>query len=193
MIRQVRPARDAARCAEILGPYADGPETFLEGRPSVAAMRTIIRDTTATHPWLVAEREGVVVGYAYAGPHRTRPGYRWAAEVSVFVDRPCHGSGVGRALYEELLARLRRQRLHVALAGITLPNHASVGLHEAMGFTPVGVYREVGWKAGAWRSVGWWQLLLADGPGHQDDGRRPADPVRPGRPERAPDQGRQVY
>jgi L-amino acid N-acyltransferase YncA len=135
MIRPVDPGRDAARCADILAPYADGPETFLDGAPSVAEMRTAIGRTTATHPWLVAERDGLVVGYAYAGPHRTRPAYRWAAEVSVYVDRACQRQGVGRSLYEELLVQLRLQRLHVALAGISLPNPGSIALHEAVGFT----------------------------------------------------------
>lgn len=177
MIRQAEPTRDAARCAEILAPYAYGPETFLDSAPSVAEMRTAIGRTIATHPWIVAERDGLVVGYAYAGPHRTRPAYRWAAEVSVYVDAACQRQGVGRSLYEELLVLLRRQRLHVALAGISLPNPASVALHEAVGFTPVGVFRDIGWKAGAWRSVGWWQLIL--GSGHDPDGDRtqPPEPV----------------
>ncbi len=177
MIRQVDPARDATRCAEILAPYAGGPETFLDRAPSVAEMRTAIGHTTATHPWVVAERDDLVVGYAYAGPHRTRPAYRWAAEVSVYVDPAFRRQGVGRTLYEDLLVRLRDRRLHVALAGISLPNPGSVALHEAVGFTPVGVFRDIGWKAGAWRSVGWWQLILA-GPDGIGDRIQPPEPVR---------------
>jgi L-amino acid N-acyltransferase YncA len=178
MIRQVDPARDAARCAEILAPYADGPETFLDRAPSTAEMRTAIGQLTETHPWVVAERDELVVGYAYAGPHRTRPAYRWAAEVSVYVDRVFVRQGVGRALYEELLVRLRRQRLHVAVAGISLPSPGSVALHEAVGFTPVGVFRDIGWKAGAGRSVGWWQLILGGGPDRDGDRTQPPEPVR---------------
>jgi L-amino acid N-acyltransferase YncA len=181
VIRQVDTARDAARCAQILAPYADGPETFLDRAPSAAEMRRAIGQTTATHPWLVAERDDLVVGYAYAGPHRTRPAYRWAAEVSVYVDRAFMRQGVGRALYDELLARLRRQRLHVAVAGISLPNPGSVALHEAVGFTPIGVFRDIGWKAGAWRSVGWWQLILGSGPGGDGDPTPPPEPVRQAR------------
>jgi L-amino acid N-acyltransferase YncA len=114
----------------------------------------------ATHPWLVAERSGEIAGYAYASPHHVRAAYRWAADVAVYVSRRHHREGVGRELYENLFARLRGQGVRVACAGVTLPNDASVGLHEALGFTPVGVYRKVGWKAGTWHDVGWWQLAL---------------------------------
>jgi L-amino acid N-acyltransferase YncA len=130
--------------------------------------------TTKTHPWLVAEHEGEVVGYAYACPHRSRVAYRWAADVSVYVNEGQRGEGCGRALYVELLERLRRQRFQVACAGITLPNEASVSLHESLGFVTIGVYRRIGWKAGAWRDVGWWQLELepaGEGP--------PAEPLPP--------------
>ena len=102
-----------------------------------------------------------MVGYAYACPHRERAAYRWAVDVSVYVAAGQRGQGIGRSLYEALFERLRRQRFQVACAGITLPNEASVGLHESLGFVPVGVNRRIGWKQGAWRDVGWWQLELA--------------------------------
>ncbi len=118
-----------------------------------------IAEYSASHAWLVAELDGTVVGYAYGSPHRTRAAYDSSCDVAVYVD-PAHGrQGVGRALYAELLERLS-ETCHAAFAGIALPNAASIGLHEAMGFTPVGVYREVGWKMGGWRDVGWWQRLL---------------------------------
>ena len=123
-------------------------------------MAARIARAQATHPWLVAEQEGEVAGYAYGCPHRSRAAYRWAADVSVYVAEARRGRGLGRALYEELIGRLRRQGFHVACAGITLPNETSVRLHERLGFTPVGVYRRIGWKSGAWRDVGWWQLEL---------------------------------
>jgi len=113
----------------------------------------------ASHAWLVAEVDGALAGYAYGSPHRTRAAYASSCDVAVYVD-PAHArQGIGRALYGELLARLAAD-YHAAFAGIALPNAASVGLHEAMGFTPVGIYREVGWKMGGWRDVGWWQRLL---------------------------------
>ena len=115
----------------------------------------------ASHAWLVAEREGEVVGYAYACLHRARPPTAGAADVSVYVAAGHRGEGVGRALYEALFERLRERGFRIACAGITLPNEASVALHESLGFEPVGVNREIGWKAGAWRDVGWWQLELA--------------------------------
>lgn len=101
-----------------------------------------------------------MAGYAYAGLHRSRAAYRWAADVSVYVSPAHHRTGVGRELYEALFDTLRNQGVRVVCAGVTLPNEASVGLHEAMGFTPVGVYRNIGWKLGQWHDVGWWQLAL---------------------------------
>lgn len=119
-----------------------------------------IADYGQSHAWLIAEIDGSVAGYAYGSPHRTRAAYSSSCDVAVYVD-PAHArKGVGRTLYRELLPLLAGKGLHAAFAGIALPNDASVGLHEAMGFTPVGIYREVGWKLGGWRDVGWWQRLL---------------------------------
>jgi L-amino acid N-acyltransferase YncA len=112
----------------------------------------------AAHEWLVAERDGKVVGYAYGGTHRTRTAYQWTVEVSAYVDRSLHRSGIGRELYGALFERLRQRGFRLLVAGITLPNDASVGIHEAMGFERVGVYKNIGWKAGQWWDVGWWQL-----------------------------------
>ena len=114
----------------------------------------------ASHGWLVVEADGAVAGYAYGSPHRDRAAYSSSCDVAVYVD-PAHArQGLGRALYAHLLPLLAAAGYHAAFAGIALPNEASVGLHEAMGFTPVGIYREVGWKLGGWRDVGWWQRLL---------------------------------
>jgi phosphinothricin acetyltransferase len=109
-------------------------------------------------PWLVAELDGVVVGYAYGGRHHARAGYRWSSDVSVYLAEGHRGQGVGRALYERLLPEIRALGYQMLFAGITLPNAASVALHEAFGFVPVGVYRDAGWKHGQWYDVGWWQL-----------------------------------
>jgi phosphinothricin acetyltransferase len=118
-----------------------------------------IADHGATHGWLVAEADGQIAGYAYGSPHRTRAAYASSCDVAVYVDPAFARQGVGCALYSALLPALA-ERYHAAFAGIALPNAASIGLHEAMGFTPVGIYREVGWKMGGWRDVGWWQRLL---------------------------------
>ena len=175
MLRHADPRRDGAACAAIYAPYVDGRGTSFEERPPTAEdLAERIERVSARHPWLVAERDGIVAGFAYATSHRARPAYRWAAETSVYVHDDHQGNGVGSELYTALLGLLRVQGLHVALAGITLPNPASVSLHESLGFEPVGVYRRIGFKAGAWRDVGWWQLLLRE----QGDG-PPAEPLGP--------------
>jgi L-amino acid N-acyltransferase YncA len=174
-IRSADPEQDAAACAAIYAPHVDAsPTSFEEQAPGSDELGARIERTSATHPWLVAVSDGAVIGYAYACPHRQRPAYRWAVDVSVYVAAESRGQGVGRALYEALFERLRRQRFRTACAGITLPNEASVALHERLGFVPLGVFRGIGWKAGAWRDVGWWQLDLG-----LDPGRPPSEPLPP--------------
>jgi phosphinothricin acetyltransferase len=135
----------------------DSSISFETEPPSAEQMAQRIR---AAHEWVVAERGGRVVGYAYAGIHRSRKAYQWTAEVTAYVDRTVQRTGLGRLLYTELFDRLRRRGFRLLVAGITLPNDASVGMHEALGFEPVGVYRNIGWKTGQWWDVGWWQLDL---------------------------------
>jgi phosphinothricin acetyltransferase len=110
------------------------------------------------------ERDGRVVGYAYGGPHRSRAAYNWTVEVSAYVDRATQRSGIGRELYLALFERLKQRGFRLLVAGITLPNDASVGIHEALGFERVGVYKNVGYKAGQWWDVGWWQLDMGEPP-----------------------------
>lgn len=175
-IRDATPGLDAGTCASIYAPHVEASATsFEEQAPSAEEFAVRIERTSASHPWLVAEREGEVLGYAYACAHRERPAYRWAADVSVYVADAQRRQGVGQGLYEALLERLRGQRFRVACAGITLPNQASVALHERLGFVPAGVFRRIGWKDGAWRDVGWWQLDLAS-----EGGEPPAEPLPPG-------------
>jgi L-amino acid N-acyltransferase YncA len=169
LIRPADPARDAAACAAIYEPYVRTTAiSFEERAPSPDQLAERIERFQRSHLWLVAEDDDQLVGYAYACPHRERAAYRWAAEVSVYIDRERHRRGYGRALYGELLPQLAAQGFHLALAGVTLPNDASVALHESLGFTPVGVYRRIGYKLGSWWDVGWWQLSLrepdGDGP-----------------------------
>jgi L-amino acid N-acyltransferase YncA len=176
-IRDADPRLDAGACAAIYAPHVEsGPISFEELAPSEEEMQVRIERTSATHPWLVAETGGEVVAYAYACRYMERPAYRWAASVSVYVAADHLGNGLGTSLYEVLFECLRRQRFRVACAGITLPNEASVALHERLGFVAVGASRRIGWKAGAWRDVGWWQLeLIPPGPG------TPPEPLPPSR------------
>ncbi len=159
----LRPATsiDAARCAEIYAPYVTDNWVSFELDPPVAAeMARRIENYGTSHGWLVAEVDGKIAGYAYGSPHRTREAYATSADVAVYVDASFARTGIGRQLYEALFPLLKHRNVHAIFAGIALPNDASIGLHEAMGFTPVGIYREVGWKMGGWRDVGWWQRLL---------------------------------
>jgi len=112
------------------------------------------------YPWLAAAIDGRFAGYAKAGRWREREAYQFTAEAGLYVESAFHGRGVGKALYAELFKRLAKAGFHTAVAGITLPNEASVRLHEAMGFTKVGVFREVGRKMDAWHDTGWWQRML---------------------------------
>jgi len=160
-IRDADSTRDGDACAAIYAPHVEGSAVSFEERPPDAAeLAARIARYGSSHAWLVAEREGRVVGYAYATAFNERPAYRWSASVSVYVAEEARGVGVGRALYEALFDRLRERGFRMACAGITLPNEASAGLHESLGFEQVGVNREIGWKEGAWRDVGWFQLEL---------------------------------
>ena len=175
-LRHADPDRDAAACAAIYAPYvADSPASFEEIPPSPAEFSRRIETTTRSHPWLVLQNDDRTVGYAFASPYQPRAAYRWAATVGVYILASEHRRGAGRALYAALFELLRRQGLYTAIAGITLPNDASVGLHKAFGFQYVGVHPDIGWKAGAWREVSWWQLALRPA----RHGQRPDDPLGP--------------
>ena len=163
LIRPADAACDAAAIAAIYSPSVTGAATSFEVEPPDAAeMAARITRIAARFPWLVCERGGEVLGYVYAGAHRERAAYRWAVDVAVYIDERQHRTGIGRALYTSLFALLRLQGFYVACAGITLPNPGSVCLHEALGFELVGIYKSIGYKAGAWRDVGWWQLALRE-------------------------------
>lgn len=164
-VRLAAPA-DAAGVLAIYEPYVrDTAVSFELDVPTVEAMADRIASTLPARPWLVVADDGVILGYAYAGTHRSRAAYQWSVETSVYVAPEARRRGVARALYGALLEVLRRQGFATALAGIAQPNASSVGFHEALGFRPVGVYPAVGFKAGAWHDVGWWTLRLAgDGP-----------------------------
>ena len=155
---------DAAAIAGIYRPYVLETAISFEETPPTAADFEARMLATPRLPWLVAVREGAVVGYCYASLHKTRASYRWSADVSVYVAPSERGRGVGRLLYGSLLPLVRDLGYVSVFAGITLPNDASVGFHEVFGLTPVGVFRNVGFKHKKWRDVGWWQLTFTDPP-----------------------------
>ena len=146
---------DAAAIAGIYAPYVtDTPISFEEAAPGAGEMaQRMAGDGRGLHPWLVAEEEGRVIGFASSSPFRTRPAYRWTVETGVYLAPEAQGRGLGRALMEQLLELLARQGFTAAVAGITLPNDPSVALHEGLGFTPCATYRDTGFKLGAWRTV----------------------------------------
>lgn len=161
---RIRPAQadDAAAIQAIYGPVVrDTAISFETEVPSVDEMRQRIVSTLQQYPWLVAlDAEGRVSGYVYAGRYAERLAYRWSVTVTAYVRADCRGQGVGQALYRALLAQLRALGYCQAYAGITQPNAASVALHESVGFTPVGIFGNAGYKLGRWHDVGWWQQTL---------------------------------
>jgi L-amino acid N-acyltransferase YncA len=154
-------AGDAPAVQAIYAPIVIAtPISFEEVPPSVEEMGMRIDNTLRSFPYLVAEADGRVIGFAYAGQHRARAAYRWSAEVTVYVAEPARGRGVGRALYGALLPTLADAGFHAAIAGVALPNPASMALHRSMGFESVGTFREIGFKFGRWHDVAWWQRLF---------------------------------
>lgn len=164
LIRDARPD-DAAACAAIYAPYVrDTCISFELVAPDEAEMRGRIAANQEHHVWLVAEQDGQVVGYAYGSPHRSREAYRFATDVSAYVDGSARGQGLGPQLYRALFDRLTLLGYRMACAGVTLPNERSERFHRGMGFEQVGVYRRIGWKFDAWRDVLWLQRPLGDDP-----------------------------
>lgn len=165
----VRPAtaEDAPACAAIYAPYVTDTAVSFETDPPDAS--ELARRIEAAHVWLVLEDEGTVVGYAYAGRFHARDAYRWATETSVYLRQGFERRGGGRALYAALLPLLKARGFTTAIAGMTLPNAGSVGLHASLGFEPVGTYRRIGFKHGAWHDVAWTQLQLVDGDSVPDE------------------------
>jgi phosphinothricin acetyltransferase len=154
---------DASQILEIYAPFCrDSTVSFETEPPPPEEMRRRIQKTLPDFPWLVCDEDGLILGYAYASRHRERAAYRWSVDVSVYVRDGRRRGGLGRALYTSLFAILRLQGFHNAVAGVTLPNPGSEGLHSAMGFRPVGVYPRIGYKCGGWHDVAWSQLALRD-------------------------------
>jgi phosphinothricin acetyltransferase len=163
---------DARSILAVYGPYcSDSPVSFEIVPPTEQQVRERIEQITKWYPWLVAEIDGEVAGYVYATQHRERAAYRWVVEVAVYIADTYHRRGIGRALYSALFELLRAQGYFQAYAGITLPNAASVKLHQSLGFNPVGVFPYIGYKQGRWLDVGWWQLQLHPAFEHPDEPR----------------------
>ena len=155
---------DAEGCAAIYRPYViDTAITFESEPPSRDELTRRIAEAQRDHAWLVAEEDGSLVGYAYARPYKERAAYRWSCEVSVYVAADRHGAGIGRRLYTALLERLATRGFRTAVAGMTLPNAGSIGLHDAMGFEEIGVFRRIGWKFDRWHDVRWAQREIGAG------------------------------
>jgi phosphinothricin acetyltransferase len=179
-IRLAAPS-DAAQLAEIYGPVVARTAISFEVTPPTAnMMEERVASNLGHAPWLCLVDDSRVLGFSYGSKHHDRAAYQWSVDVTVYVRGGHHRSGIGRALYTSLFALLKMQGFYAAHAGITLPNAASVGLHESLGFRPVGVYPSVGYKLGAWHDVGWWQLALRERTGV------PAPPLSPGEAETQP-------
>jgi L-amino acid N-acyltransferase YncA len=159
----IRPAHndDAAVIHTIYAPsVTDSATTFETALPSVATMRERISTRLQHYPWLVWDEDGEVLAYAYAGRFRDRAAYDWIAETSIYVHHQAQRRGIARRLYTTLLDVMRLQGINQAIGAITLPGTASVAMHEAMGFTATGVWRQCGYKLGQWWDVGMWQKEL---------------------------------
>lgn len=153
---------DAAAIAEIYEPYVETMSVSFEQRaPSAKEMARRIETITETYPWLIAESDGEVVGYAYGFRFRERWAYRFTVETAIYIAAHRQREGIGRRLYMALIRTLSAQGYTQAVATITLPNDNSIEMHEAVGFKRGGVWRSVGFKGGEWRDVGLWQRSLA--------------------------------
>ena len=170
---------DADAIAGVYRPYVtDTAITFDETPPTAADFA--VRIGTGGLPFVVAEQGGRVIGYATAVPHGTRASYRWSVNLMIYIAASATRSGVGRALYGDLLPRLAALNYIRAYAVITLPNVPSVGLHEAIGFRHVATFPHAGFKLGQWRDVGWWECLLTPlSPSPAEPIAWPSDPARP--------------
>jgi L-amino acid N-acyltransferase YncA len=155
-------ATDAEAVSRIYNHYILNTAITFEEQPVLPSemAERIAEVTSASLPWLVAEQDGSILGYAGASKWKGRSAYRFSVETTIYLAPDCFGRGIGTSLYQLLLKQLRNQGLHVAIGGIALPNAASLALHEKLGFHKVAQFAEVGFKFGKWIDVGYWQLTL---------------------------------
>lgn len=152
---------DASAIAAIYAPFVRASHvSFEEVAPDEGEMRARLAAAAGIWPWIVCERAGTIAGFVYAGPHRTRAGYRYSVDTSAYVHEAYRRTGVARIAYTALFAVLARQAYYNAFAGIALPNDASIALHERLGFRAIARYENVGFKAGAWRDTLWLERPL---------------------------------
>lgn len=160
VVRDVRGA-DFDAIAALTNYFIDTTAVHFATEPvSAASMRELWVGQRERYPFVVAEVDGVFAGYAKAGQWRERAAYNWSAETGIYLSEEFRGQGIGKVLYAALLDAMRERGLHSAIGAITLPNDASVRLHEAVGFDACGVVRRAGWKFGAWYDVGFYQAML---------------------------------
>jgi L-amino acid N-acyltransferase YncA len=160
MIRDCLPS-DASQVCQIYNHYVRETVITFEDVPVVESdMAQRISEVTERLPWLVWEQSGSIVGYAYATPWKARSGYRFSVESTVYLAQAFAGRGIGTQLYQALIDDLRSREVHCAVGGIALPNPASIALHEKLGFSKIGEFKEIGWKFGKWVDVGYWELVL---------------------------------
>ena len=159
-IRRATP-NDVKRLLEIYRPIVEDTAISFElTPPNEAEFAARIASSVASHDWIVAEHGNRICGYAYATPHRAREAYKHSVETSVYIHADHRGRGIGKKLYDALFSSLASLGYHNAYAGITMPNAASIALHQSLGFESIGVFREVGYKLGEWHDVSWWQRRI---------------------------------
>ncbi|MGI9288912.1 MAG: arsinothricin resistance N-acetyltransferase ArsN1 family B [Pseudomonadales bacterium] len=162
MIRTVI-AEDASNLCAIYNHYIQNTTvTFEEESVTAATMEQRIAEVSVQHPWLVCDLEGELAGYAYASPWKSRCAYRFSVETTVYLSPNHFGEGIGTGLYESLIEDLKLTDMHSLIAGIALPNEASIALHEKLGFEKIGQFNEVGRKFDQWIDVGYWELIFND-------------------------------
>jgi phosphinothricin acetyltransferase len=164
---KIRPATaaDAASLLTIYRPFVESTAVSFETvAPTADEFAARIAKAVADWQWLLAERAGECIGYAYGSAHRERRAYRWSVEVSAYVHPGHHRQGVGRTLYERLLEDLACKGFCNAYAGITIPNEGSIALHRSLDFESIGVFKAVGRKFGKWHDVAWFQRALRSSP-----------------------------
>lgn len=160
MIRNIE-LRDAGQICEIYNHYVENAVCTFEMAPvSVEEMAKRIENITVSYPWIVAEEDGLIIGYAYAGKWKERSAYRYTVETSIYVRSGYDGQRLGSTIYTSLIRRLRVQGIHAVIGGVVLPNEQSERLHERLGFKKIGHFSEVGFKFDGWRDVGYWELIL---------------------------------
>lgn len=152
---------DAQQLVDIYNYYVLHTVTTFDDVPlQPNAFEEKITSINAGFPFIVFEQSGEILGYAYAGKWRLKPAYKNTVEITVYLKNGESGKQIGTKLYTELIKQLKAKRIHAVIGGMTLPNAASVRLHENFGFKHVAQFKEVGLKFGKWQDVGFWQLIL---------------------------------